>query len=73
MHLVTVSEFEDWKSNPVTKAFFTATEIRVQDAKNVLATTAGLNSADDNYYRGFIAAYSEIPYFRIEDLIEESA
>lgn len=62
------SDFEKWRIDPVTKAFFQACYERVEELKNLLATTAGYNSVEDNYNRGFIAAYSEIPYFRIEDL-----
>ncbi len=64
---VTKSDFLDWKSNDVTKAFFEAAEIRVEDAKDILAGTAGLDSCNDNYFRGFIAAYKEMADFRIED------
>ena len=72
MHQVTQSEFNDWKANPVTRAFFLAAMERAEEAKNYLATTAGLNSADDNYYRGFIQAYREVPEFRVEDLEGDS-
>lgn len=68
MQTVTQSEFNDWRANPVTKAFFLAARERVEDAKDALAATAGINTSEDNYYRGFIQAYREIPEFRIEDL-----
>lgn len=68
MHTVTQSEFNDWKANPVTKAFFLAARERVEEAKEFLATTAGMNANEDNYYRGFIQAYREVPEFRVEDL-----
>lgn len=69
--LVTKSEWVDWTSNPVTKAFLEAAFIRREDAKEILAVSAGLDGDSDNFYRGFIAAYDEMKDFRIEDLIDE--
>ncbi len=72
MSIVTKQEWSDWKANPVTKAFFQAANIRIEDAKDILAQSAGFNSVDDNFNRGFIAAYTEMFDFRIEDLDETS-
>lgn len=68
--LITKSEWTDWKLSTVTKAFFAAADERVQDAKEILANSAGLDSDQDNYLRGFITAYREMAEFRIEDLDE---
>ena len=68
MTVISASDFIDWKSNPVTKAFFEACNIRVEDAKDELATSAGMNSAQDNLLRGLILAYREMQDFHIEDL-----
>ena len=68
MSLIKAQEFYDWKKSPVTLAFMYAAKERIQDATNVLATTAGLNSIEDNYMRGFIQAYREMEEFRIDDL-----
>lgn len=63
---ISVSDFQNWKCDPVTQAFFSACEQRVEDAKEILATSAGLDSVNDNVYRGFILAYREIQDFRID-------
>lgn len=68
MTVITASDFLDWKSNPVTKAFIEACNERVEDAKNTLAISAGIDSAQDNLLRGFILAYREMQEFRIDDL-----
>jgi hypothetical protein len=68
MTVITASDFLDWKSNPVTKAFMEACNERIEDAKNELAIGAGLNSVQDNLLRGFILAYREMQDFRIDDL-----
>lgn len=68
---IRASEFLDWKKNDVTKAFMQAAKERIEDGVNVLATTAGINSNDDNYMRGFIQAYRELEDFRIDDLEAE--
>ena len=70
MQQVTASDFNDWRNNPVTKAFFLAITERIEDAKEVLATQAGLDLNEDNFLRGFIRAYRESLMFRIEDLQE---
>ena len=64
---ISQSDFENWKADPVTKAFFQAAEIRVEECKQLLSHTAGIYANSDNYLRGFIAAYREIPDFRVED------
>lgn len=65
--MITKEEFVDWKSNLVTKAFFQAAEERVEDAKELLAGQAGLDSIYDSFLRGFIKAYREMTEFRIEE------
>ena len=70
MQQVSLSDFNDWRSNPVTKAFFLAANERVEDAKELLATQAGLNANEDSSLRGFIMAYREMCEFRIDDLQE---
>ncbi|MDE2000888.1 MAG: hypothetical protein KGI52_18400 [Burkholderiales bacterium] len=64
---LTRSDFENWKADPVTKAFFYACQERIEDAKNILANQAGINSVEDNLLRGFIRAYQEMQEFRVED------
>ncbi len=57
----------DWKNNPVTKAFYAACIERVEEAKDVLAVSAGQDNAQDNFYRGFIRAYIETLDFKVEE------
>lgn len=65
-------EFTDWKADQVTKAFFEAAEYRIEDAKDILAGQAGLDSINDSFYRGFITAYREMQDFRIDFEEEEN-
>jgi len=62
------SDFENWKGDFVTKAFFQAARERVEDAKDILSVQAGIDANQDNYVRGLIQAYREIQDFRIEDI-----
>jgi len=64
---ISKSEFIDWKSGLVTEAFFEAAEERVYDCMELLAQSAGLDADQDNFYRGFIAAYREMQQFSVED------
>lgn len=68
MTIVTATDFTDWKSNPVTKAFFEACNERIEDTKDMLAISAGIDSVQDNLLRGIVFAYREMQEFRIDDL-----
>ena len=70
MTVISKSDFDNWKSDPVTKAFFQAAQERVEEAKDVLSVEAGLNPVQDNTLRGLIQAYREIQDFRVEDIEE---
>jgi hypothetical protein len=65
--MISKSDFDTWKADPVTKAFMEACHYRIEDAKDILATSAGLDNINDNFTRGFISAYNEIQNFRYED------
>ena len=64
--MISKSDFQNWKMDPVTIAFFEACEERAEDAKEILAMSAGLDSISDNFHRGFVAAYLEIPQLRVD-------
>ncbi len=65
--LITPSEFEEWNNHHVTKAYKEACVDRIEEAKDQLAGSAGMNSDDDNFLRGLIFAYREVLSFRVED------
>jgi len=69
---ITKDEWTDWKTHPVTKAFFEAIQYRIDDAKEDLSRSAGLEPDNDNWYRGFCHAYREALEFDIEFSEEES-
>lgn len=69
--MISVGEFQDWKMHVVTKAFMQAAQERIYDAVMQLSTSAGIDSAQDNFMRGFVAAYRELENFRIDDLQDE--
>lgn len=62
------SDFLNWKSDPVTQAFQEAMLIRIEDCRDLLEASAGLDQINDNFNRGFIAAYREALDFRVEDI-----
>lgn len=68
--MISKQDFQDWKLNDVTRAFYHACNQRIEDCKDILAGSAGLDSDTDNFYRGFIAAYTELQDFRVD--FEES-
>lgn len=70
MTVISKSDFDNWRLDPVTKAFFQAAQERIEEAKDVLSVEAGLNPIQDNTLRGLIQAYREIQDFRVEDIEE---
>ena len=71
MSSITKSEWMDWVTNPITRAFYAACDMRVDDTKEILANSAGLDTVSDNFYRGFITAYNEMKEFRVDDMEED--
>ncbi len=65
--MITYQEWLDWKQNPITKAFYEACVDRILEAKEILGYSAGLDSNQDNFYRGFVQAYMEMLEFRVEE------
>ena len=65
--MVSKEEFLDWKQQDVTKAFFEAANVRVEEAKEVLSYEAGKDSDTDTFWRGFIYAYRELQDFHIDE------
>lgn len=53
-------EFSEWKSSFATKQFFESVIVRIEDAKDVLSATAGLDSLQDRYIAGMIQAFREV-------------
>lgn len=58
--IITVPDFHDWKSQPVTKAFFVDLDSRIQDVAGELADTAGIDSLLDRFRVGYIQAIRDI-------------
>lgn len=56
-----------WKADPVTQAFFEACEERIEEAKDILSVSAGMDGDQDNLMRGFIKAYREMMEFEVND------
>ena len=68
---ITKTEWSDWKQDNITRAFFSAADQRIEDAKDILSVTAGMDVEENNWYRGFIAAYREMQEFRVDDLQDD--
>lgn len=68
MALVTKADFLDWKSHPVTKAFFEASQVRIEECKDLLSYSAGNDALYDKVLVGVIHAYREMQEFRVDDL-----
>ena len=63
---LTKADFDDWKSHKVTKAFFQAAAERVDDCKEMLANSAGVDTLQDRFLVGMVQAYREMQEFRVD-------
>ena len=68
MSVISTSDFLTWKADPVTQAFFSSVQERIEDAKETLATSAGIDSMSDNWFRGFIAGQRDMIDARVDDM-----
>lgn len=71
MQVISSTDFQDWKRHPVTLTFLDAVYNRIEEAKNNLATSAGLDSTLDNFLRGFIQGQREILEISFDDVEEK--
>lgn len=72
MPAISKLDFQQWKASPVTSAFLSACQDQLKTANDALIRSAGLNSNDDNFYRGYIRAYLEVMDLTLEDMVEEA-
>ena len=70
---ISKAEFVDWKKDPVTKAFFVAVENRIEDAKDVMSVSAGLDQVQDCVTRGMITAFREVLNIEFSEVESEDA
>lgn len=52
-------DFVDWKRHPVTQAVMSQIQGRINDMKEMLADSAGINPLQDREYVGAIKAYRD--------------
>ncbi len=64
---VTKEEFLQWKESHVTKAVFNVIQNRIDDAKEVLAVTAGEDCKNDGILVGMIRAFRELQEIDFDD------
>lgn len=65
------TEFEEWQNHFITKAYYSAVRERIEECKEVLASSAGIDAAQDNLIRGMIHAFREVVQFSVGDPEEE--
>ena len=70
MSLISKSDFDVWSGDPVTKAYKLAIVEAIQQIKEALAQSAGLDQNEDNFRRGYVCAMMDVLDFKIDDLQE---
>ena len=68
MQILSRHDFDNWVADPVTKAYKVALAESIGQVKEVLATSAGLDTNEDNFRRGYITALNDAINFSITDL-----
>jgi hypothetical protein len=58
--VTTKSEFIDWKHNLVTQSIFANLQSRVDEMKEYLAASAGVDARQDAIYVGYILAVKDM-------------
>jgi hypothetical protein len=71
--MVSKSDFDNWKLDPVTKAYFDAINSRIDEAKEILSYSAGSDSLYDKHLVGMLQAFREMLEIKVtEDTEDES-
>lgn len=69
--MINQSDFNEWKTQPVTRAFFLAAQERIDECKDILSYSAGTDQAQDRLLVGLITAYREMQDFRVEEAVND--
>jgi hypothetical protein len=70
--MLSKDDFQSWKGNEVTYAFMLSMHQRVQDLKETLAGTAGVDPLQDRFICGMIRAFSEVIHVEVDEVIQEN-
>lgn len=65
--MVSKSDFDNWKVDPVTKAYFGAIVDRIDEAKEILSYSAGTDSLYDKHLVGMLQAFREMLDIKVTD------
>lgn len=62
-----MSDFSDWKLHPITKRVFAGLQEQEGLLTEQLVVSAGVDSAEDRFKAGYIAALRDVYLIRLED------
>jgi len=65
--VISQSDFDTWKAEPTTRAFYHALADQIGRVKEFLADSAGLDPNEDNFRRGYIRALQDALLFSVEE------
>lgn len=66
--MVSKDEFLDWKKNPVTIAVFASIVEKINLGATELSYSAGIDTSEDRYKTGMIAAYRDVLEVQLDDV-----
>ena len=65
MSEMTQSEFQQWQHHFITQEFFIQVKNQIEEQKEALSGSAGIDPTLDNYRRGYIAAMNNVLHFYV--------
>ena len=68
--MIAKEEYSDWKMHPVTKQLYEDMSLRINEFRDMLETSAGLDSIEDSTIRGVLAGFREVLEWKPESLEE---
>lgn len=63
---ITRQEFQEWKNHAITKEVFLEVRQRIEDCKEILGATAGIDPDKDRLMCGMIQAFRDILEIDVE-------
>lgn len=70
---MTQQDFVDWQRHPMTMSLFTSLHNMIQDGREELGRTAGLDSLSDRFKVGMLKAYEDVLELTFEEVSNDSS
>lgn len=66
--MISKEEFLEWKNSMVTQEFLKSIELRIEEIKENLVVSAGVEPLQDRFLAGMVHAYKEVKDVAMEEM-----